>query len=329
MARKTIFLDRNTIRNLVDPGGCVDELESAVASLAQVGLEPPPKAIIDLGFAAEGGMAAAITGHLGGGRYLSMKLGQERPANPGRGLPTTASWISLFDIDTGELLAISDGGLPTMLRTGGMAALSARHMARPESKVLAVIGAGQLGECMVELVGRAMAFEKIYLVDAREEAALALAGVARSAGLPVEVASAEEACRAADVIATATTSRRPIVRNEWVRPGVHLACMGSDLPHKIELDPELTLRAHRIADEPAHSVMRGEVSQSVEAGRLGEDCFAGSIIDVVTGRVPGRRSPDEVTLYDGVGVGYQDTVLVGHLYEQAVGREHLPSLVFS
>jgi len=329
MAGKTILLDRNTVRKLVDPRGCVDDLESAVAALAAVEVPPPPKAIIDVGFASEGAMAAAITGHLGGGRYLSMKLGQERPANPDRGLPTTASWISLFDIDTGELLAISDGGLPTMLRTSGMAALSARHMARPESKVLTVIGAGQLGACMVELVGRALPFEKIYLVDTRKDVAEALAESARANGLPVELADAGPACRAADVIATATTSRAPIVRDEWVRPGVNIACMGWDLPHKIELDPELTLRAYRIADEPAHSAKRGEVSQSVEAGRLPEDCFAGSIIDVVTGKVPGRRSEEEITLYDGVGVGYQDTVLVGHLYEQAMGGAETPHLVFS
>jgi ornithine cyclodeaminase/alanine dehydrogenase-like protein (mu-crystallin family) len=132
------------------------------------------------------------------------------------------------------------------------------------------------------------------------------------------IAGLETACQQADVIITATPSRKPIVMKEWVRPGTHLACMGSDLDTKIELEPQLTASAFIIGDEPDHVLKRGEVSQSVSSGLLGEDCLAGSIKQVVTGVLRGRPDEQAITLYDGVGVGYQDTAILQELYAEAV-----------
>lgn len=331
MAGKTILLDRTTISNLIEPTGIVDALEHAVRAIAATTIAPPPKAIVDLSFVGETALAAAIFGHMGGDDYLTIKLGQERTENPNRNLPTTNSWINLYNMRTGELLAITDGGLPTMLRTAGMAALSIRHMARKDSKVLTIVGAGgQLGRCCIQICSNVLGFEKVYLVDHFPEAAQKardeLQGTTQAC---LELSDIESACRASDVIVTATASRAPIVKAEWVQPGTHLACMGADLGPKIELEPALTASAYRIADEPEHARARGEVSQSIESGLLDPNCFAGSIKELVLGTVPGRINQEAITLYDGVGVGYQDTAILSQLYHQAVDRSLGTQISFS
>lgn len=331
MAGKTILLDRNSIRKVIHPDRIIDAMEDAVRAITGSLVPPPPKAIIDLSFIGESAFAAAITGHMGSGNYLSIKLGQERELNHKRDLPTTSSWMNLYNIRTGELLAISDGGLPTMLRTAAMAALSIRHMARQDSGTLTIVGAGgQLGQCCIQLCSTTRNFNRIHLVDSRsEEAEKAKNEWQGQVNGTLLISDAESACRESDVIVTATASRKPIVKKDWVKPGTHLACMGADMGIKIEVDPKLTVSAHIIADEPEHVIQRGEVSQSVENGLLGKDCFAGSIKEVVSGKVKGRLKDTDITLYDGVGVGYQDTAILSQIYEEASRNDVGISMGFS
>ena len=131
---------------------------------------------------------------------------------------------------------------------------------------------------------------------------------------------AERACREADVICTATNSTEPIVRSDWVREGTHLSCMGADLHAKIECEPELLPRCRLFADKVEHCLQRGEASQAVERGILGKDCYAGSLGQVILGQVEGLRSPDEITLFDGIGLGVQDTTVAASIYEQALAK---------
>ncbi|MFW6058787.1 MAG: ornithine cyclodeaminase family protein [Phycisphaeraceae bacterium] len=319
MARETIILTRQDIANEVDIAAAIPAIEHAMGEFEKGGDYLPPKAIFELPVGEAGtALAACITGMTEATNLLSMKLGQERTHNPKRGLPTTNSWITAFDPETGELLMICDGTIPTMYRTAAAGAVAAKQLARTDAKTLAVIGAGQLGRQCTRAVSTVRPFERVLMFDVVEDAAKQVASdLASEVSAPIEFADAETACRNADVIVTATNSREPIVRSDWVQPGTHMSCMGTDLHAKIECEMALLPRCRKFADVIEHALQRGEVSQAVEQGVLDENCYVGTLGQVINGDVAGRESDEQITLYDGVGIGIQDTTIAKTIHEQA------------
>lgn len=317
MARETILLTRSDIAARINVVDAIDAIEKAMGAYERGQDYLPAKGIYEIP-TGETAYAACITGSTVAANLLTMKLGQERSQNPERQLPTTNSWISAFNPLTGELLMICDGTLPTMYRTAAAAAVGVRQLARPDAATLAVIGAGQLGQQCLRAASSVRPFTRIVLHDHFEEVARRVArDVSLALGKPIEVASAEAACRAADVIVTATNSRQPIVMSDWVRPGTHLSCMGSDLHEKIECEMQLLTRCRLFADKIEHALQRGEVSQAVEKGVLTRECYAGSLGQVINRELVGRESPEQITLFDGVGIGIQDTTIVRTILDQA------------
>ena len=318
MARETIILTRKEIASQIDVVDTIDAIEQAMATFEKGEDYLPPKTILEIPVG-EPAWAACITGYTKAAKLLSMKLGHERTHNQQRQLPTTNSWIAAFDPITGELLMICDGMLPTMYRTAAAAAVGARHLSRTDSTVLSVIGVGQLGRQCVRAASAVRPFKRILLHDRFSEAAETVAkDFAKLLPATIEVTSAEDACRRADVIVTATNSREPIIMADWIRAGTHLSCMGSDMDEKIECAASLLPRCRIFADKLDHALLRGEVSQAIKSGILKDDCYVGSLGQVIDGSVTGRRDDAEVTLFDGVGIGIQDTTIVRSIYDQAV-----------
>jgi ornithine cyclodeaminase/alanine dehydrogenase-like protein (mu-crystallin family) len=329
MARETIILTRREIAEQVDIIAGIDAIEEAMGAFEKGNDYLPPKAIFEIPVGDTGtAYAACITGYTESANLLSMKIGQERTNNPARGLPTTDSWIPAFDPETGELLMICDGTLPTMYRTAAAAAVATRHLSRKDAKTLAVIGAGQLGRQCLRAVRSVRHFELILLYDLHETAAHQAAADLGDE-MPISVVDAETACGTADVIVTATNSREPIVMASWVRPGTHLSCMGSDLPDKIECETDLMPKCRKFADMIEHALLRGEVSNAVSRGILHQDCFEGSLAQVINGDIAGRENDEQITLYDGVGIGIQDTTIARSIYDQAVAGDLGSRVAFS
>ncbi|MFN0079228.1 MAG: ornithine cyclodeaminase family protein [Prosthecobacter sp.] len=317
MVRETIVLTRQEVSGQVDIGEVIGAIERCMAEFEKGEDLLPPKYIIDL----PGGISACMAGYTKATGMLTMKLGQERKANVHRGLPTTMGTINLYDPETGELLMVVESVLATMYRTAAAAAVAAKFLARKDAEALAVIGAGQLGRQCVRAASRVRPFKQIVLFDVRREQAERVAAeLASELSVPIQVVDVEQACRQADVICTATNSTEPIVRSAWVRPGTHLSCMGADLHSKIECEMELMPRCRLFADKVEHCLERGEVSQAVEKGILGRDCFAGSLGQAIIGQIAGRSSEDQITLFDGIGIGVQDTTVARSIYDQAVAK---------
>ena len=323
-------MTRQQIAAGFEPEAAIPAIEQAMAVFEKGGDYLPAKAIYDLPVAAQGAYAACIAGYTEAAGLLSMKVGQERTDNPSRQLPTTNSWILVFEPVTGELLMICDGTLPTMLRTAAAASVAAKHLARANAKTLAVIGAGQLGRQCMRQASTVRDFETLYVFDQFEQAAEQAVNELGPLIKPKMVAAdARTVCSQADVIVTATNSRSPIVKADWVRPGTHLSCMGTDLHDKIECEMSLLPGCRIFADQTEHAVKRGEVSQAVEQGVLGEDCYAGTLGQVINGEVVGREDDQQVTMYDGVGIGIQDTTVCRTIYNQAVDKDLGTPLAFS
>ncbi len=126
----------------------------------------------------------------------------------------------------------------------------------------------------------------------------------------VPAASAEDVCRAADILITATPSREPLVRAEWLRPGMHVTAVGADTPGKQELEAACLARADLVVvDRLAQCARFGELSHALAAGLLREADVQAQLGEIVAGRKPGRTSDDQITICDLTGVGFQDTAI--------------------
>lgn len=269
------------------------------------------------------GHADALYGFKSGfdraGLVLGLKSGGYWPGNAGKGLTNHQSTVVLFDADTGQCKALVGGNLLTALRTAAASAVSIRHLARRDARVLGMVGAGHQSAFQMRAAARQRDFEKVVGWNYHPEMLPRLAETAEALGLPFEAVSLEDLGAQADVIVTITSSFAPSLMDSQVRPGTHLACMGTDTAGKQEVEAALVARASVFTDEVAQSVTLGEAQHAVQAGLKAEADIA-TIGQVIEGAHPGRRSDDEITLFDGTGVGLQDLAVADRALRRAVER---------
>jgi alanine dehydrogenase len=238
------------------------------------------------------------------GAMLGVKAGGYFPGNAAKGMINHQSSVFLFDPDTGRPVAMVGGNLLTALRTAAASAISIDRLARRDAKVLGMVGAGHQATFQLRAAARVRAFEKVIAWNYHPDMLPKLGEVAAELGLPFEAVPLERMVEA-DVIVTITSSPAASLMNAHVAPGTHLACMGTDTVGKQEVEATLVARATVFADEIAQSVSIGEAQHAVKAGLVDATAIT-PLGQVLIGAHPGRRAADEVTLFDGTGVGLQD-----------------------
>lgn len=248
---------------------------------------------------------------------LGLKSGGYWPGNAAKGLTNHQSSVFLFDADTGRLRAVVGGNLLTALRTAAAAAVSVSHLARPDARVLGIVGAGHQAAFQLRAVAEQRPFERVVAWNRSPERLEGLARVAEELGLGFEAVTLDRLGADADVIVTITSSFDAILTDAQVRPGTHLACMGTDTRGKREVDPALVARATVFTDEVAQAVSIGESQHAVTLRLKAEDDIL-PLGAVINGDHPGRASAGEVTLFDGTGVGLQDLAVASRVAELAV-----------
>lgn len=255
------------------------------------------------------GHADALYGFKSGfdkaGMTLGVKSGGYWPGNSDKGMPNHQSTVFLFDPDTGKLSAIVGGNYLTAIRTAASSAVSISHLARTDSKVLGMVGAGHQSSFQLRAALEQRKFEKVLAWNPHPEMLPSLKAVADEAGLPFEAVEREQLGAESDVIITITSAFEPLLMKEWIKPGTHIACMGTDTKGKQEVDPALVESATVFTDEVAQSITIGEVQHAFERGGISENEIT-PIGSVINGDHKGRVSNDEITLFDGTGVGLQD-----------------------
>lgn len=265
----------------------------------------------------------ALYGFKGGfdraGLTLGLKAGGYWPNNlEKRGLINHQSTVFLFDPDTGKASAMVGGNLLTALRTAAASSVSIKHLARKDAKVIGMIGAGHQAKFQLRAALEQRAFEKVIGWNLHPEMLPNLEEVAREAGLPFEAVELD-GMREADVIISITSSFDAILGADQVAPGTHIACMGTDTKGKQEVDPQLLVKADVFTDEVAQSVSIGEAQHAVGQGLIAEADVA-QVGAVINGTNPGRTSDDQITLFDGTGVGLQDLAVAAAVVDLAVKK---------
>ncbi|WP_322891928.1 MULTISPECIES: iminosuccinate reductase BhcD [unclassified Yoonia] len=269
------------------------------------------------------GHADALYGFKSGfdraGLALGLKSGGYWPGNAAKGLTNHQSSVFLFDADTGKCRAVVGGNLLTALRTAAAAAVSISHLARADARVLGIVGAGHQSVFQLRAALEQRDFARVVAWN-RDPAKLGrLADVAAEHGLPFAAVSIAELGAAADVIITIVSAHEPLLMDAHIRPGTHIACMGTDTKGKQEIDPAIFARATVFTDEVAQSTSIGEAQHAVTAGIISADRIT-PLGAVINGTHPGRTSADEITVFDGTGVGLQDLAVASAVVDLAVAK---------
>jgi ornithine cyclodeaminase len=228
--------------------------------------------------------------------------------------------ILLFSAEDGRPLASLEANAITRLRTAACSVIAARHLARPGSRRLAVFGAGVQGQAHALQFALAFGLDEIRLVDPFAPADVA-ARLQRQCGVPVRMTQAAAALDQADIVVTASRATEPLFAGVALSPGSFVAAIGSSLPTTRELDDTALRRASRIVLDWSPQTLReaGDLMQAA-TGCLTPDKMA-DLADVVSGRSPGRRNDEEITIYKAVGVGLQDVALAGLAWQRTAAAK--------
>jgi ornithine cyclodeaminase len=263
------------------------------------------------------------------GDALAVKIVSLFPTNPLRGLAYIQAAVLAFDPESGQAIALLEGSSLTAIRTGAASGAAIDLLARRESRVVAVFGAGAQGRTQLEAACTARPIETAFIYDADTKRANLFAEEMKIKGFIKEIhvaSSTRQAVVNADIICTATTSNRPVFEDSYVKPGTHISGVGSYTPEMQEVPAETLQRAKIFVDSRSASLEEaGDLIQPMRSGLFDRTHICGELGEVVLGRVPGRQSPEEITYFKSVGIAVQDAmaaqVALKNAHRMGIGRE--------
>ncbi len=305
----TLFLSRNDIKVIIDMGEVIGVVEEAFREWANGAAKMPPKAYLVLEKGDFRAMPAALPGAAG------LKWVNVHPGNPPLGLPTVMAIMIYNDPATGYPLSVMDATEITAYRTGAIAAIASKYLARKDSHTLGIIGAGR--QAYTQLLAHATLFD-IKLVKVYDPIKSAVERFIKSfPGYRIEASSSPEDACACDILCTVTPAHEPVVKRKWLLPGTHINAIGADAAGKEELEPSVLKDALVIVDDIRQASTSGEINVPVRKGLFTVEEVHASLSEIITGKRPGRSDKDQITVFDSTGVAIEDVATAGLIYEKA------------
>ncbi len=249
---------------------------------------------------------------------IGVKIVTVFPRNRALGVPTVGALYLLLDGATGHPVALLDGEAITLRRTGAASALAARYLARPDARTLLVVGTGALAPYMALAHAASRSFDRILVWGRDRTRAQAVAAGLVGDGLPAQaISDLDSAMGRADIVTCATTATEPVIRGEQLRPGMHVDLVGAFTPQMREVDDACVTRASVFVDTFAGALKEaGDLVQAMAAGTFSRGKVQAELADLVTGRHPGRRSADDITLFKSVGTALEDLAAARLAYDR-------------
>lgn len=319
MSQRFRLLSEQHVQSLLPMTDLIAAMESALARFSAKDVLQPVRTVLSVGptHAFFGLMPAYVTEP----PRLGAKLVTVFNKNVERGLPSHLATILLLDPDTGALMAVMDGRYITEARTAAVSAVSARHLARPDAAVLAIIGTGVQARSHLEALAdvRALREVRVWSPQAKSRDRF-VAEMTEHVAAPLRAeATAEAAVRGADIIVLVTASPTPVLENAWVASGAHVISVGACRPDQREMDPLLVARARVFVDSRAAALVEsGDVVMSIAEGRFTAEHVRGELGEVVLGRAAGRNSADEITVFKSLGMAVEDIVAADLVLRRAI-----------
>jgi len=262
-------------------------------------------------------MPAALPGSAG------VKWVNVHPKNPSRGLPSIMAILVYNDPETGYPLAVMDATEITAYRTGAAAAIASKYLARHNSHTIGIIGAGF--QAHTQILAHAELFNSIT-VNVFDVSKAAVDRLTQSLPqFPIKNCSIQEAVKS-DVVCTLTPSQSPIIRKEWIKPGIHINAVGADAPGKQELDPSIIKDSIVVVDDIKQASGSGEINVPIQKGIYSVSELYGTLAEVVAGKKKGRAHNNDVTVFDSTGIAVEDIAVAKLLFEKAQHGGGYPSI---
>lgn len=305
------------VRRLLDYDGCTAAVRTAMAHFTAAGTAQPLRSIFEI---APGKLFGLMPGSLAdpegfGAKVISVFPDPQRPGRTAhRGV------VVLFDRGSGEVACIADAGAVTAIRTAAASAVATDLLARPDSSVLALFGCGTQAASHARALARVRRLEEILVWGRSPDRAREFAsGIQEELAVPARaVVDGREAAGLADIICTVTGSPTPVLLGEWLRPGTHVNAVGSSHAGPVEIDPALVVASRFIVDSRRSALAAAAEFLAARAAGLIEDGhIVAEIGEVLLGRVPGRTSSGQITVYKSLGHIAQDLAAVGYLHARA------------
>lgn len=312
-----LILSRTDIAHLMDYGDYVDAVEAAFrAAEAGRAVAPPASAL----HVSDGSFHAKGAALLGREAMVAVKINGNFPGNPAaNGLPTVQGVIYLADGADGRPLAVMDSIEVTINRTGAATTLAARHLARPDSKVATICGAGVQGRIQLKAIAAAATLERVHVWDLDADAADRFAReMAEALVLDVQPTRDLAPVHDSDIVVTCSSARRAYLTPDLVRSGTFIAAVGADNADKSEIDPRLYALSLVIVDSLAQCAEIGDLHHAMAAGTVTPGHVHATLGELVAGARPGRPDDRAITLFDSTGMGLQDVAAAVAIYRRAL-----------
>ncbi len=321
---KTLLLTEKDVKQLLSMDEVIKAVESAFREKGLGRVQMPAK--LYLFYSKYNGDLRAMPSYLAELDVSAVKVVNVHPENRVKyGLPTVMAIIILVNPKNGAPLAVMGGTHVTGMRTGAAGGVAAKYLARKDSKVVGLVGAG--AQAKTQLMGLLSLYKKLEevrvwsLPDGTKEAFVAeMEPKYGDVTKIIAVESVKDAVEGADIVVTITPSRKPLVSNDWVTSGMHFNCIGADAPGKQELDPDILRRAKIFVDDWEQASHSGEINVPLAKGIVTRQNVFAEIGEVVAGLKPGRTSPDEITVFTSTGLAVQDAVTADLAYKKALTK---------
>ena len=298
---KVLVLSEHEVEELLTMEECIGVMEEALAALARGEVHNPLRQAIRAPGA--NGLLGLMPAWRGGEvPYYALKEVCVFPGNPKRGLDTHLGAVILHSGETGEPLAFMSASAITAIRTAAVSAVATKLLAREDAAILAILGGGVQARAHLRAIPLVRGIREVRTYS-------------RSGG---SAASAEEAVRGADIIVTATNSKDPILRRDWLAPGAHINAVGSSIAAARELDGETVAACSLFVDRRESTVNEsGDYLFAKREGAIDERHIRAELGELLTGTAAGRTSVEEITLFKSLGLAVEDLASAAFLYDKA------------
>jgi alanine dehydrogenase len=316
--RMPLVLARSDVEQLLRMDECIDAMRRAHIALSAGRVVMPVRLTATFG---DAGLLRAMPAWLDDGPSLGMKSITNFPGNPARGLPPILATMLLYDARTGELVAVMDGIHLTTVRTAAASAVATQLLARSGSARLALIGAGVQAAGHLEAMAHVLELQEVAVAASSRASAERFAAeqAPRYPGVRIVACDTVAAALAgADVACTVSSARVPVVTRGLLAPGTHVNAVGSHAPSIREIDGEVMRDARVVVDSREAALTEcGDCLIPIAEGLFGSEHVSDELGEVLAGARPGRRSPEEITIYQSCGIAAQDVAAAQMVYDRA------------
>ncbi|HEX4825873.1 MAG TPA: ornithine cyclodeaminase family protein [Candidatus Polarisedimenticolaceae bacterium] len=314
----TLIIPQDLVPELLPMGDCVDAMAEALGALARGDAVLPLRTMVWM--PDKSGLLGTMPGYLGAPKSLGIKVIAYLPGNHGTDRDSHQGAVLLFDTENGDLLAVIDASSITAIRTAAASGLATRLLAREDAGDLAILGSGVQASAHLDAMKTVRKLRRVRVFSRSIEQARNFARHhEKELGLAIEAAgSAEEAARGADLICTATASPEPVLLGDWIAEGAHINAVGACFPKARELDTRAVVKARLFVDRRESALAEaGDFLIPKAEGAIGDDHILGEIGEIAIGRLPGRRSPREITLFKSLGIAVEDLAAAHRIHDRA------------